>query len=240
VVNALKGKILSGRVYPEFFPFEPGDRVVNIGSGSGPQAVVYRGKYRQMVGLDITFERLKTAQQTAAQEGIRNFQNVCADVERLPLKSAAFDKAIAIDIIEHVRNPRVLCLEAHRVLKSGGKLLVTFPALHDHYVRTISRVARLIRGKKQTSSFDHPQETWHPDAHNQEFALPAWIALVEESGFRLLASRASTLFPPLHLYGVPRFWFSSDFIHRIDSYLCSTRLLKNYGQALVCAFEKTA
>jgi len=32
----LQGKILSGRVYPEFFAFNLSDRVLNIGCGEGP------------------------------------------------------------------------------------------------------------------------------------------------------------------------------------------------------------
>ena len=57
----LKAKILSSRTYPEFFPFSPNDRVINIGCGEGPQAIVYAGQYEEMIGVDINKERLKNS-----------------------------------------------------------------------------------------------------------------------------------------------------------------------------------
>jgi hypothetical protein len=41
----LDGKMLSSRVYPEFFSLAATDRVLNAGFGDGPQAVVYRGSF---------------------------------------------------------------------------------------------------------------------------------------------------------------------------------------------------
>lgn len=234
-----KGKLASARVYQEFFPFTASDTVINIGCGAGPQAVIYRGQYQQMVGVDINAERLAQADATLRQNGITHYQTACADVEHLPLPDGVFDKALAVDVIEHVRDPQRMCSEAHRVLKPGGVMLITFPALHDHYVRLFSRIGRLLgrKSKSQRAAFDKPDE-WHPDAHNQEHSVQEWSALVESCGFRLVDSRASTLFPPLHLYGVPRFWFTNPIIHRIDSALAHTRLLRNYGQALVALYEK--
>ena len=60
---------------------------------------------------------------------------------------------------------------------------------------------------------------------------------MEAFGFRAIRSRATTLFPPLHLYGVPRFWFTNDTIHSVDSWLSQQAFLKNYGQGLMVVFE---
>lgn len=231
----LKGKLLSGRVYPEFFPFKTHDRVINIGCGEGPQAIVYSGQYKEMVGIDINEERLEASKEAMKNFGVKNYTTLCANVEAIPLPNNSFDKAIAIDIIEHVQNPKKLCLEANRLLAPRGELLITFPAMHDKYRDFISKVGRFILRRKKKDSYS---TEWNPDAHNQEYRLSEWIAIVESCGFKLYKSRASTLFPPLHLYGMPRFWFSNNIIHTIDSFFCKMPVLINYGQALVCIFKK--
>ena len=232
----LKGKVLSSRVYPEFLPIRPGERVVNLGCGEGAQAIAYAGQYGEMVAVDILRGRLERAREALRVYGVGGVSLLQADVESLPLKEGAFDKAIAVDVIEHVRDPQRLCREARRVLRDGGQFLVTFPAMHDKYTALASRVGRLVLRRRR----GEPTTGWDPTAHNQHLPLKEWIALVEGCGFRLARARASTLFPPLHLYGVPRFWFRSNLIRRVDSALCRLPLLRNLGQALVCLFEAPA
>ena len=188
-----------------------------------------------MVGVDINEDRLTRSEEAMNIYGIQGYATLCANVENIPLPDKSFDKAIAIDIIEHVQSPKNLGLEANRLLKENGALLMTFPAMHDKFTQLVTTLVRLIlrRKKKEPASTE-----WNPDAHNQEYPLSEWISIVESCGFKLRKSRASTLFPPLHLYGIPRFWFASNIIHKLDSFFCKMPFLRNYGQALVCIFIK--
>lgn len=49
------------------------------------------------------------------------------DIERLPLADGSFDLVTANVVLEHVRDPRALLLEVHRVLKPGGRFLFHTP-----------------------------------------------------------------------------------------------------------------
>jgi ubiquinone/menaquinone biosynthesis C-methylase UbiE len=231
----LKGKILSGRVYPEFFPLNPNDRVVNLGCGEGPQAIVYAGQYKEMVGVDINKDRLIRSEEAMKVYGIQGYATLWVNVENIPLPDKSFDKAIAIDIIEHVQSPKNLGLEVNRLLKENGELLITFSAMHDKFTKLFTALVCLIprRKRKEPASSE-----WNPDAHNQEYPLSQWIRVIESCGFKLYKARATTLFPPLHLYGIPRFWFKSNIIHKIDSFFCKIPVLRNYGQSLLCIFIK--
>lgn len=233
----IKGKVLSGRVYPEFFPFSSDDIVLNVGCGYGPQAIAYQGHYQHMVGVDITESRLVQSLDLKQSEPMGQYTPLMGNVEQLPFVDGHFDKAIAIDIIEHVQSPENMCREIRRVCKTGAQVLYTFPTLHDRYTEAISWFARNILRRKSKGTFHDESEEWHPDKHNQEHSVTEWITLVESCGFRALDSRATTLFPPLHLYGIPRFWFKNEFIHNIDSILCQQNLFKNYGQGLMVIFE---
>jgi glycosyltransferase involved in cell wall biosynthesis len=230
----LEGKLLSGRVYPEFFRFRPKTCVLNVGCGLGPQAIAYAGQYANMIGIDINGERLALSQHAVVARGIDNYTTLQANVENIPLPDAAFDYAIAIDIAEHVEDPVQLCRELNRLLTAQGELLITFPAMHDFYTGLAHRIGRILFNKTPKSE----PHNWDPDWHNQRMPIADWIDLVEGCGFKLRQRRASTLFPPLHLYGVPRFWFSNETIHTIDSALCRQPFLQRFGQTLVCVFEK--
>ena len=237
-LDFLKGKLLSGRVYPEFFPLRSKDCVINLGCGEGPQAIVYSEQYKKMIGVDVSKKRLEKSKKAIKIYKVKNYTTLCANVEKIPLPDNSFDKAIAIDIIEHVQNPKKMCLEVNRLLKEKGEFLVTFPAMYDKYRAFASWVNHFILKRKKKPSVLTTYGEWNPDTHNQTHSLRKWIAIIESCGFKLCKSRASTLFPPLHLYGISRFWFSNNIIHKIDSFFCKIPILKNYGQALVCAFKK--
>lgn len=237
-VNFVAGKVLSGRVYPEFFPFHSEDVVLNVGAGYAPQAAAYQGHFGRMVGVDIMENRLRATDGLHPPQILQHYHALCADVEQMPLRSASFDKAIAIDIIEHVRNPQALCAEIHRLLKPGGQALITFPALHDHYVAAFSWVGRTLLRRKGKGTFHDASAEWHPDAHNQNHSIGDWVQLVQGSGLHLVRSHATTLFPPLHLYGVPRFWFSQNWIHQADFFLGGLPGLRRAGQGMMGIFQK--
>lgn len=233
-INFNRGKLLSGRIYPEFFPIGRNETVLNIGCGDGVQAVVYKGNFKKMVGVDLNERRLKTAKELAAYYQLNNFETVCADVEAMPL-SEEFDKAIAIDIVEHTVHPEKMAAEASRLLKEGGQMLITFPVMHDKWENFFRFVGRkILRRKGKTVR----KEGWDPDAHQYDFGLREWFRLVSVAGFSLINWRATTMFPPLHYLGLPRFWFSNDVIHGIDNFFSKLPFFRNFGQSAVCIFKK--
>jgi len=229
-----KGKLLSAKVYQEFFPIKLSETVLNVGCGDGVQAIIYKGNHKKMIGVDINVERLETAKKLMELYGIDNFETISANVENIPL-SEKFDKTLAVDIIEHVANPGNLVLEINRLLKEGGELLITFPLMHDKWTALFRFVGRkILRRKGKTIQ----KEGWDPDAHQRKRGAQEWIEIIERAGFKLIDSRATTMFPPLHYLGMPKFWYSVNFIYKIDGFFCKLPVIKNYGSTLMCVFKK--
>jgi len=229
------GKILSSRVYPEFFPLRKTDRVLNAGFGDGPQAIVYAGSFAQMTGVDIQADRLARAREFLEQAGVQGVELREGNVETLPVPDASFDAALAIDIIEHVEHPERLTAELFRALTPGGRLLITFPAMHDRFEDAVSVLGKIVKPWKVRTP---KGSEWHPDQHAHEYPIKQWRTLVERAGFSFVRSRATTMFPPLHLYGVPRFWFSNPVIHAIDRAVASFPVVQNSGQTVMVEFVK--
>ena len=233
-INFKRGKLLSGIIYPEFFPINKSETILNVGCGDGVQAIIYKGRFKKMVGVDINRKSLETARELMNYCGIDNFKGINANIEKIPLNEQ-FNKIIAVDSIEHVINPNCVVSEMNRLLENNGELLITFPAMHDKWENLFRFVGRkILRRRGKTIR----KEGWDPDAHQYDYKLNKWVNILEDGGFELISSRVSTLFPPLHYLSLPKFWFSNKFIHTIDNFFCKLPIVKNYGQALVCRFRK--
>jgi len=50
-----------------------------------------------------------------------------ATAEKIPFKANEFDTLIAGELIEHLKKPSLFIKEANRVLKKGGKMIITTP-----------------------------------------------------------------------------------------------------------------
>ena len=73
-----------------------------------------------------------------------------ADLNRpLPFAEASFDTVLLTDVLEHIARPEQLIAESARVLRPGGKVIVTVPFFywiheepHDYYRYTEHALAR--------------------------------------------------------------------------------------------------
>ena len=59
--------------------------------------------------------------------------DILADLERLPLRSRSVRSILCMVVLEHTRNPRIVCAEFARVLDSGGSLHMVVPFLWEEH-----------------------------------------------------------------------------------------------------------
>ena len=107
-------------------------RLLEIGCGAGNlllQASV-RGSYPVALDLTmqaLTFVRSRLREACSGLEAPRDFLCLQSIGEYLPLASDSFDCILLSEVIEHLEAPQTSIREAARVLRSGGRLLVTTP-----------------------------------------------------------------------------------------------------------------
>lgn len=104
------------------------DVVLDVGCANGVHTLAAAGRVRRVVGMDADVTQLSIAAAAARRRGIDNVQLMALDVTHaFPFHAAAFDAVLLLDVIEHVVPRLAVLREIHRVLKRGGRLLVSAP-----------------------------------------------------------------------------------------------------------------
>jgi methionine biosynthesis protein MetW len=148
-----------------------GQRVLDVGFGNGLVLQKLQGRYRERVGVDLALSKHALALRA---EGIRVLKG---DVSRgLPFKAGHFDAVVSLDVLEHVFDPLAFLTELRRVLRPGGRLVVSTPNVR--YLRQLWRIAVQGLGP-QTSGED---EGWD-GGHLHYFSSKDLLALSRRAGF---------------------------------------------------------
>ena len=62
--------------------------------------------------------------------------DIDGDIRVLPLRSNALDGVVCLEVLEHVPEPQRAADEIHRVLKPGGRLVLTVPFMTGYHGKT--------------------------------------------------------------------------------------------------------
>jgi ArsR family transcriptional regulator len=108
---------------------EPGD-VLDIASGDGVLAELLAPHSRRYVCIDTSARVV-----AAAAERLRRFANVEVregDMHALPFDDGSFDLVVLMHALTYASKPAQAVAEAARVLRRGGRLLLSSLAHHEH------------------------------------------------------------------------------------------------------------
>ena len=106
----------------------PGDRVLEIGSGTGRHAVQvarWIGPTGTLDVFDIQQDMLDSVMRRAGNEGITNVVPSRGEAgEQLPYADGCFDAAYLVTVLGEIPDADVALRELRRVLRPGGRLAV--------------------------------------------------------------------------------------------------------------------
>src|SRR5690242_11362242 len=106
---------------------EPGERVLDLGSGAGTDSLVAAqmvGADGRVTGVDMTPQMLAKARAAATEMQVSNVEFIEAEAEQLPFADATFDVVISNGVIDLIPDKDAVFSELHRVLAQGGRLQI--------------------------------------------------------------------------------------------------------------------
>lgn len=187
-------------------PGPPGD-VLDVGCGSGSFLLALRSAGWRCYGVEIDPGAVAAAHE-AGLAGVRQ-----GDLEQAGFADASIDVVRFWHSLEHLRSPRAALVQARRILRPGGRLVVGVP----NFGSLLSRVFR-----SRWFGLEAPRHLWHFDrARVAEIAVRAGF---EVDRVRCISSSAAIL-------------GTADLLRRRPGRLHDSRLASNAVQPLAAVLD---
>ncbi|PSR13648.1 MAG: arsenite S-adenosylmethyltransferase [Bacteroidetes bacterium] len=133
----------------EFAKIQPGQTVVDLGSGAGNDCFVARaetGPTGQVIGVDFTDDMLRKARANALKMGYNNVSFVKGDIENIPLPDATADVVVSNCVFNLVPDKRRAFAETYRILKPGGHFSISDIVLEGDLPLALQKDAEMYAG----------------------------------------------------------------------------------------------
>ena len=200
----------------------PGDRILDIGCGSGRHTChAYRLPQVTVVGADIQFKDLLEARRRLVlhrqlgEHGNGSWSLAAADVTGLPWIDNAFDTVICSEVLEHIRDHRRAAGEIVRVLKPNGNLVVSVPRylpekicwmLSESYHTNRGGHIRIYRIRELTQLIESAGVRKYAAHHAHSLHTPYWWlkCLIGPSNDAAIPVRLYSRFLTWEIMGKPR------------------------------------
>ncbi|MGH2806283.1 MAG: methyltransferase domain-containing protein [Actinomycetota bacterium] len=128
VPQSASSRALGVNNHLRYADIEPGDVILDIGSGAGIDTVIAAqrtGPTGKVIALDFLPEMLEKTTKAAADAGLDNVELLEGEMEAIPLPDNSVDYVVSNGVINlSARKARVL-RECARVLRPGGRFCVS-------------------------------------------------------------------------------------------------------------------
>jgi arsenite methyltransferase len=153
----------------EYAGIQPGNSVLDLGSGAGNDCFVARalvGETGYVAGIDFTEAMIEKARENSRTLGYTNVDFIQGDIEDIPVRFGVVDVVISNCVLNLVPDKQKAFSEIYRVLKQGGHFCISDVVLQGELPVGVKEDATMYAG---CVSGALPREEY--------------ISIIEEAGF---------------------------------------------------------
>lgn len=133
----------------EFAHIQPGDTVLDLGSGAGNDCFVARaetGAAGRVIGVDFTPAMIAKARMNAEKLGFNNVEFRQGDIEELPVNDQTVDVVVSNCVLNLVPDKAAVFSEIMRVLRPGGHFSISDVVLSGDLPDSLRDAAEMYAG----------------------------------------------------------------------------------------------
>ena len=123
--SRIRNRILTGELSRENCSDKS---LLDAGCGIGQEAVYLAPNFESVLGVDIEKEKITQAKKLAEKNLVNNARFEALDLTKGGLGNRMFDVIICLEVIEHVSSDKKFISVLNRLLKKGGRLIISFPS----------------------------------------------------------------------------------------------------------------
>jgi SAM-dependent methyltransferase len=153
----------------EYAGIQPGNSVLDLGSGAGNDCFVARalvGETGYVAGIDFTEAMIEKARENARTLGYTNVDFIQGDIENIPVRFGVVDVVISNCVLNLVPDKQKAFSEIFRVLKQGGHFCISDVVL----------IGQLPVGVKEDA-------TMYAGCVSGALLREEYLSIIEEAGF---------------------------------------------------------
>lgn len=98
--------------------------VADLGAGEGTFSQLLARRAKKVIAIDNSEKMVEYGTDLARKHGVTNLEYRFGDIEDIPIRSATVDLAFFSQALHHAQHPEQAVLEAHRILKPGGRIVI--------------------------------------------------------------------------------------------------------------------
>ena len=133
----------------EFAEIQPGQTVVDLGSGAGNDCFIARaetGPEGKVIGVDFTPKMVEKARQNVEKLGYDNVEFLQGDIEEIPLQEQTVDVVVSNCVFNLVPDKVKAFSETYRILKDGGHFSISDIVLEGDLPKELQEAAEMYAG----------------------------------------------------------------------------------------------